>query len=339
MFHDLPLVSIVTPAHNAARFLPAAIDSVLQQDYPDIEYTVVLSDSNDETQEIISRYRGRVESINVPRLGPASAIHAGLSVARGSILAWLNADDTYEPGAVRVAVETFLAHPEADVVYGDACWMDQHGAVLRPYPTIAFDPSALGRDCFICQPASFFRASAYAARGLDLSFTVSFDYDLWIAMTLRGCRFKHVPVRLANSRMHGDNLTLSRRGEVFEVSMALLGKYYGYVPLSWVFGHLAYRRDGRDQFFDPVRYSPLTYAASLPAGMWLNRRHAFRYLAEWVWTPIRGTWRALLRRQTQTDRAVCSAAASRPELSSLVEPASDADGVRRGQLQLPGPDV
>ena len=298
MFLDLPLVSIVTPAYNADRFLADTIESVLQQDYPKIEYTVVASDSNDETHEILSRYRGRVGSISVPRQGPASAIHTGLVQARGSILAWLNADDTYEPGAIRAAVETLLAHPEADVVYGDACWMDEHGALLRPYPTMAFDPSALARDCFICQPASFFRAPAYAACSLDLSLTVSFDYDLWISMALRGCRFQHIPQRMANSRMHRDNLTLSRHGEVLEVSMALLRKYYGYVPVSWVFGYLAYRRDGRDQFFEPLRYSPLTYAASLPFGLRLNRRYALRYLAEWAWTPVRGIRRALLRGRT-----------------------------------------
>jgi hypothetical protein len=92
--------------------------------------------------------------------------------------------------------------------------------------------------------------------------------------------------------MHRDNLTLSRRGDVFEVSMALLGKYYGYVPLPWVYGYMAYRRDGRDQFFEPLRYSPVTYLASLPVGLRLNRRHIVRYLAEWAWTPFRGIRRA-----------------------------------------------
>ena len=295
MSRDFPLVSIVTPAHNAGRFLAEAIESVLRQDYPNIEYTVVVSESGDETQEIVSRYRGRLRAISVPRQGPAAAIHTGLSQASGSILAWLNADDIYQTGAVRAAVETLLAHPEADVVYGEARWIDERGAPLQRYPTIAFRPAALARDCFICQPASFFRAPAYAACALDASLTVSFDYDLWIRMALRGCRFEYVSRRLANSRMHRENLTLSRRGEVFDVSMALLRKYYGYVPFSWVFGRLAYRRDGRDQFFEPLRYSPWTYASNLLFGLSLNRSHAVRYFGEWAWAPLRGMLRACWR--------------------------------------------
>jgi glycosyltransferase involved in cell wall biosynthesis len=340
---DFPLVSIVTPAYNAGQYIEEAIESVLRQDYPNIEYTVVDSESGDQTQEIIGRYRGRVGSIRVSRQGPAAAIHAGLSQARGSILAWLNADDTYEPGAVRAAVETFLAHPEADIVYGEACWIDQRGAPLRPYPTIRFDPTALARDCFLCQPASFFRAPAYAARGLDVSLTVSFDYDLWIRMAMRGCGFEYVPRRLANSRMHRDNLTLSRRGEVFEVSMALLGKYYGYVPLSWVYGYLAYRRDGRDQFFEPLRYSPVTYAASLPFGLRLNRRHIFRYLAEWAWTPLRGIRRACLGGPARTldcpsrNGANDSALASRREVPTPAHPDAEAGGLSCDKS--PGPDA
>jgi len=338
MFRDLPLVSIVTPAYNAGRFLADAIESVLEQDYPNIEYTIVSSDSSDETQDVLNRYRGRVRSSRVSRQGPAAAIHAGLSQARGSILAWLSGDDTYEPGAVRTAVESFLAHPETDVVYGGACWIDQYGAPLRPYPTTSFHPSALERDCFICQPASFFRASAYAGCGLDLSLSVSFDYDLWIRMALHGCRFEYVPRHLANSRMHRDNLTLSHRGEVFEVSMASLGKHYGYVPLSWVFGYLAYRKDGRDQFFQPLRYSPVTYAASLPYGLSLNRRHAVRYFVEWAWTPVRGVVRACIRGRApipvwpSRDEADCSPTTPCRKMPARAEPepASEADEVRGG---------
>jgi glycosyltransferase involved in cell wall biosynthesis len=300
MPRDLPLVSIVTPTYNAARFLTETIESVLEQDYPNIEYTVVDSCSSDETLGILKRYGSRIRFISSPRQGAASAIHTGLSQAQGTILAWLGADDTYEPGAVQAVVERFRAKPEIDVVYGDACWIDETGVALRAYPTAPFRSSALAMDCFICQPASFFRASAYAQCPLDPSLNVSFDYDLWINMSLRGCRFEYFPRFLANSRMHSDNLTLSRRGEVLEAGMKLLGEHYGYVPVSWIFGYLAYKKDGRDQFFEPLRYSPLTYAASLPFGLSMNRRRPVRYLREWVSTPLRGLSRACFRRLAQT---------------------------------------
>jgi glycosyltransferase involved in cell wall biosynthesis len=288
MIPGTPLVSIVTPTLNAGRYLQESIESVLGQDYPNIEYLAVDSHSTDGTLDILQRYAGRLRTIAAPRQGPAAAIHAGFLESHGSILAWLNADDVYEPSAVRLAVEAFLARPEAGVIYGDASWIDGSGAVIRPYPTGAFDPATLNRDCFICQPASFFRAAAYQECALDPSLPVSFDYDLWIRMAAQRRRFEYVPHRLANSRMHAACLTLSCRKQVFEVTMALLKKHYGYIPLSWVFGYLSFQRDGRDQFFEPLRCSGLTYAASLPAGLSLNRAHSLRYLEDWVSTALRG---------------------------------------------------
>jgi glycosyltransferase involved in cell wall biosynthesis len=283
-----PLVTVVTPTWNAGRFLEESIQSVLDQDYPNIEYLVVDSHSTDNTRDILRKYAGRLRTIQAKRLGPASAINTGLSQARGSILAWLNADDTYEPQAVRSAVAAFMEHPDADVVYGDARWIDQNGAVIGTYPTIPFESSMLERDCFISQPASFFLASAYRECTLDPSLPLSFDYDLWIRLTKNGRLFKYVPERFASSRMHRECLTLSRRREVFDVTMALLKKHYGYIPLSWIFGYLSYRRDGRDQFFEPLQYSAAVFAASLPFGIAVNRTEPLRLVREWAQTVRHG---------------------------------------------------
>ena len=293
---ETPLVSVVTPTFNAGRFLAESIESVLGQDYPNIEYLVVDSHSTDETQNILRKYAGRLRTIRTDRLGPSSAIHTGLSQARGSILAWLNADDKYEPDAVRSAVAAFLEHPNTDIVYGDACWIDHDGVVIRPYPTLPFESSVLERDCFISQPASFFRASAYRDCALDPSLPVSFDYDLWIRLTKHGRNFKYVPLHLASSRMHRECLTLSHRKEVFDVTMALLKKHYGYIPLSWIFGYLSYRRDGRDQFFEPLRYSATVFAASLPFGIALNRTEPLRVVREWARTASHGVRQRFSRR-------------------------------------------
>jgi glycosyltransferase involved in cell wall biosynthesis len=288
MLSVAPLVSVVTPTFNAGRFLRESIESVLGQEYPNIEYLVVDSHSTDDTQDILRGYAGRLRTIQADRLGPARAIHTGLSEARGSILAWLNADDRYEPDAVRSAVAAFREQPDADIVYGDAWWIDQNGEVIRPYPTIPFEPGALERECFISQPASFFQAAAYRECALDSSLPVSFDYDLWIRLTKHHRCFKYVPRRLASSRMHRECLTLSRREKVFETTMALLKKHYGYIPLPWIFGYLSYRRDGRDQFFEPLQYSASVFAASLPYGMAMNRTEPLRVIREWVSTAGRG---------------------------------------------------
>ena len=178
---------------------------------------------------------------------------------------------------------TYLqAHPDIDVVYGEGWWIDDNGGVISRYPTLTFDPKTLERDCFICQPAAFIRASAYRRCELDPNVNRSFDYDLWIRMAKAGFSFASIPDYLANSRMHGGAKTIYEREVVFQASMSLLKRHYGYIPLPWIFGYTAYRLDHRDQFFEPLRYSVWNYLASLPVGLWYNRRKPLRFLGEWL---------------------------------------------------------
>jgi glycosyltransferase involved in cell wall biosynthesis len=114
-----PLVSIVTPSYNMANYLPAAIESVLGQDYPRIEYIVVDGGSTDGTLTILERYRDRLAYTSAPDLGPSHAIFQGFRRASGDILAWLSADDTLLPSAVRTVVDFFAPRPEVDIVYGE----------------------------------------------------------------------------------------------------------------------------------------------------------------------------------------------------------------------------
>jgi len=282
---EQPLVSIVTPLYNMEQHLPATIESVLSQDYPRIEYIVVDGGSTDGSLGILERYRDRLRWITGKDKGPSDATHRGFLEARGEVFAWLNADDVYLPGAVRTGVEYLAAHPDIDVVYGEACWIDDKGAVIRRYPTLPFDPKVLERDCFICQPAAFIRASSYKRCGLDPDINASFDYDLWIRMAKQNFRFASIPEYLAGSRMHGGAKTFYQRADVFHASMGLLKRHYGYIPFPWIFGYTAYRMDRRDQFFQPLEPSLLKYFASLPMGIRLNPGQPFRVLGEWLCAP------------------------------------------------------
>ena len=270
-----------------ARYLPETLESILAQDYPNIEAIVVDACSTDETPEILASYGKRIRVIRGKDKGPSDGAQRGFQLARGEIFAWLNADDTFLPGAIRTAAAHLVEHPETDVVYGEGWWIDDNGAIISRYPTLPWDPKVLERDCFICQPAAFLRASSYRRCPLDPDINRSFDYDLWIRMAKLGFRFDAIPDYLANSRMHRGAKTIYEKEAVLNASMDLLRRHYGYVPLPWVFGYAAWKRDGRDQFFEPLRSTVGNYLASLPLGLRINSAHPARFLGEWLAAPLR----------------------------------------------------
>jgi|SRR5579863_677065 len=277
-----PLVSIVTPCLNASRFIQTTIDSVLGQDYPNLEYLVMDGGSTDGTIEILQRYGDRLQYFSAPDQGAADAINRGFGRSKGSIVAWINADDEYLPGAISTAVRQFNEHPETDVVYGEAIWTDENGCEIRRYPTESpYRPGMFAEECGICQPAVFMRRKALAAAGfLNIRRKNGFDYDLWVRLA-RQHRFQAVSEVLATSRMHPANLTLANRRLGYLENMNVLREGYGYVPVNWIYGYLSFLRDGRDQFFEPLRHSPAVYLAALPVGSLYNYKHLWRYWREW----------------------------------------------------------
>jgi glycosyltransferase involved in cell wall biosynthesis len=285
-----PLVSIVTPSLNMVRFLTQTIESVLSQDYPQIEYIVMDGGSTDGTIEILERYSDRLRYFSAPDGGAADAINRGFQRSRGSILAWLSADDTYMPGAVSAAVGKFMTAPDAAVVYGEACWTTSEGEVIKPYPTGPFDREKLLHECYICQPACFFRRSAFEEVGtLDADLEVVFDHDLWIRLSNRH-QFVQLDRYLANSRMHGASKTLGNRSQMYLESFRIFKRHDGYIPFRWIHGYSCYLIDKRDQFYEPMQSSFLNYLLSLPVGCWHNRNALFRFAREWFsvidWTRL-----------------------------------------------------
>jgi len=181
---DLPPVSIITPSYNQAAFLEQTICSILGQSYPRIEYMLVDGGSSDGSVEIIQRYAHRLAWwVSERDSGQAEAINKGLRRASGEIVAWLNSDDLYLPGAVAQAVAAFQADPSLGLVYGDAITIDAHG---KPLGRFAFgDWSLLDLAGFriICQPAVFMRRSVLERAGyLEPSFHFMLDHHLWIRM-------------------------------------------------------------------------------------------------------------------------------------------------------------
>lgn len=205
----MTLISIVTPSYNQARFLEATMRSVLEQDYPGIEYIIMDGGSTDGSVEIIKKYSDRLAWwVSEKDQGQTDAINKGFARAKGDILAWINSDDTYQPGALRAVAEYFAAHPEIGLVYGDANYIDEAGNISGRFPAAQTDYERLRRGyVHIPQQAAFFRADLWKKVGpLDPSFYFAMDYDLWVRLAAQG-PIQYVPQTWANFRIHGAGKT------------------------------------------------------------------------------------------------------------------------------------
>lgn len=205
----LPRISLVTPSYNAAPYLRAAIESVLSQDYPHIEYLVMDGGSTDGTRALLEEYGDRIRWVSARDEGQADAIARGFEKTSGTILGWLNADDTLRPGAVRTAVEAFQAHPEAVLVYGNADFIDAEDRFIGPCTVVEpfSRPRLLNYGDYIIQPAAFFSRRSYdEAGGLDKSLHWAMDWDLWLRLVRCG-EVVYVEQPLASYRWLGSNKT------------------------------------------------------------------------------------------------------------------------------------
>jgi glycosyltransferase involved in cell wall biosynthesis len=205
-----PLVSIVTPSRNQAPFLESTIQSVLEQDYPEVEYLVIDGGSTDGSLEIIKRHQKKLAYwVSEPDQGQTDAINKGFSKAKGEIFAWLNSDDLFLPGTITRAVNYLIAHPETGMVYGDADFIDESGNVIGHFPARQTDYRRLRQGyVHIPQQSAFFRASLWKRVGpLDPSFYFAMDYDLWVRIA-RQARIAYVPDLWSLFRLHRDAKTI-----------------------------------------------------------------------------------------------------------------------------------
>ena len=205
------LVSIVTPSFNQDRYIEETIQSVLSQDYPQIEYMIVDGGSTDATVSIIKKYEHRLAWWTSEKdQGQTDAINKGFARANGEILAWINSDDTYEPGALTAAVTYLQQHPEVGMVYGDCNYINGSGDVIGRFRSAQTSYRLLRQGyTHIPQQTMFFRADLWKQAGpLDPSFYFAMDYDLWTR--LAGLApIRYIPQTWANFRLHTSGKTIA----------------------------------------------------------------------------------------------------------------------------------
>ena len=214
MSDELPLVSIVIPAYNHADYLTEAIESILAQDYPNIELLVLDDGSTDNTREVLEGYAGRFYwETHKDNMGQAATLNKGWRMSKGEILGRLSADDLLYPEAVSASVKCLWKNPEAVLVYCDFELIDEHSRVIRRIQAPEFSYRDMVAKLITAPgPGTFFPRSAFEKAGpWDEALARILDYEYWLRLGLYG-RFVRIPRVLAAFRMHENSFSF-RRGE------------------------------------------------------------------------------------------------------------------------------
>lgn len=229
--------SVITPSYNQGQFIARTIDSVLQQQLDvDLEYVIFDGGSTDNTVATLQGYGSLLNWVSQPDNGQADAVNQGIGATTGDIIAWINSDDIYYPSTLKKVQHIFETHPEVDVIYGDAHHIDQNDQVMQTYPSHPWSYRYLQQDCFICQPATFFRRRLVDRYGpLDPSLRYCMDYELWLRYGQQ-VDFYYLPQVLAGSRLYKTNKTLGQSVAVHQEIKAMLQRRLGTIPANWLIG-------------------------------------------------------------------------------------------------------
>lgn len=224
-------ISIITVSMNSAKYLRETMQSVVSQDWPDLDYIIVDGGSVDGTLDIIREFAARdsrIRWISEKDEGISDAFNKGLTLARGDLIGFLNSDDTYASGALRAVAEAFLRNPETDVFHGDMVRFTGSSPLFTVVAGRVGDN--IWHEMPLNHPATFVTHRAFAAvGGFDTSLLLAMDYDIVLRLFLAGCRFVHVPRVIARMRYGGasDDRFVAVRREVVAVTVAK-----GYPPLK-----------------------------------------------------------------------------------------------------------
>jgi glycosyltransferase involved in cell wall biosynthesis len=220
-----PKISIVTPSYNQAAFLERTLRSVLDQEYPRLEYVVQDGGSTDGTVALLERYGDQLTHWESRRDGgQTNAINLGFRHATGDILAYLNSDDVLLPGSLAYVARYFHDHPDADVIYSHRVIIDPDDREVGRWVLPFHDNEVLAWNDYVPQETLFWRRRVWERIGgaLDESFHFAMDWDLLLRLRDAGARFVRVPRYLAAFRVHPQQKTSSRMIDLGSVEIARL---------------------------------------------------------------------------------------------------------------------
>ena len=229
-----PLVTVAVPSFNHGRFLDDALESILFQRVP-VEVVVLDAGSTDNSLSVLKKWQSRLLWWrSSPDSGQAAAVNEGIAKGKAPFVCWLNADDRFLPNGLKRLLEALEACPDIPAAYGRCFTITREGHRVFPYVTAPFRPWLLASYCFIAQPATLIRRSAWEGiGGLDESLHMAPDYDLWWRLHVANGDLRYVRKFVAETRMHLKTKTAGRRKEHYIEAMKVVQRHTGRIPLKW----------------------------------------------------------------------------------------------------------
>jgi glycosyltransferase involved in cell wall biosynthesis len=274
----MPLVSVITPAYNRADYLEETIESVLSQDYPNLEYIVLDDGSKDNTRELLAKYDGRIRWESHENMGETRTVNKGFGMASGEIIGVVNSDDPLYPGAITQIVNKIMSDPRLLVVYPDWDLVDKDGNVVEHITTQDYSYINTLRN-FHCVPgpgAFFRRRVVEMLGGRDAGFRYVADFDFWLRAGMYG-PFARIPKTLATFRVHPGSATVSQKGSLMaEEHVALLRKTYSHPGLPAEAMRFAIRREACSSAY---------FIAGITCGDELKFKRAWYYVLSLYYAP------------------------------------------------------
>jgi glycosyltransferase involved in cell wall biosynthesis len=222
-----PRISVVIPCFKAAGTIKRTFDSIIAQNYPDLQLIVMDGGSTDGTVEVIKTFEKYIDYwVSEKDKGQVDALNKGFLRADGELFGWICADDEFLPGALRRLAEEFLAHPETDVVTGGCRrnFNDDYTVDTSPDPAFLND---LDFKNTIEQPSTLWRQHTHHSAGpLDGTYKFAFDWEYWCRMKRTGAVFRAIPEPLSLYHFSSENLT-STGGRKIADEMYRIVKEYG----------------------------------------------------------------------------------------------------------------
>jgi glycosyltransferase involved in cell wall biosynthesis len=230
-------LSIVTPSYNQAQYIERTIESVLGQNYPDLEYWVIDGGSTDGTLDLLRRYEGRLHWISEKDNGQSDAINKGWARCTGDVVAWTNSDDTYAPGSFEKVMKVFGERPDVDFVCGDIHYIDEEDRILKWDSGGPFDVRRHIRMgyCLVHNQSAFYRRSLLrkVGGGVDTSLHYAMDFDLFCRMGLAG-KSHYIPEVLGNFRYQPQSKTSTGPRKMTRESRMVRSRYLnGWSDRPW----------------------------------------------------------------------------------------------------------